>query len=78
VEGVHRQPTRTASRRGRALATTDASGNWSFKDLIAGAYTIRIVQQTGYPHHADDGQFHVHPHRRADEDGLLFGEKKLT
>jgi hypothetical protein len=61
------------------FVTSDALGNWLFKDLLAGTYTIRVVQQSGYSRTTPTtGSFSFALTAGQTRTGLLFGEKKLA
>ena len=57
---------------------TDGSGNWSFKDLIAGTYRVRVVQQTGWTRTTPSVGYHgVTLTSGQTSTGKLFGEKHV-
>jgi hypothetical protein len=62
---------------GERFATTDASGYWSLKDLVAGTFVVRVVQQSGYTRTTPTtGNFTFTLGAGQAKTGLLFGEKK--
>ncbi|MEA2707662.1 MAG: hypothetical protein QOF78_263 [Phycisphaerales bacterium] len=64
---------------GESNVLSDASGNWSFKQLLAGTYKLRIVQQTGWTRTTPTSGYHsVTLASGASATGKLFGEKKLA
>jgi len=57
---------------------TDTSGNWSFKDLSAGTYRVRVVQQTGWSRTTPtSGYFSLTLGNGASSTGRVFGERKI-
>ena len=58
---------------------TDASGNWTFKDVVAGTYKVRVVQQTGWTRTTPtSGYYSVTLSSGGSSTGKLFGEKKTA
>ena len=57
--------------------TTSSSGSWSFKNLAAGTYRVRVVQQTGWTRTTPTSGYHsVTLSSGGSSTGKLFGEKK--
>jgi uncharacterized delta-60 repeat protein len=56
---------------------TDSGGKWSFANLTAGTYRIRVVQQSGWTRTTPtSGSFDVTLSNGTVRDGLLFGQKR--
>jgi hypothetical protein len=60
---------------------TDSRGNWSFRNLSAGSYTVRVVQQSGWSRTTPTtgtpaGAFTVTLSSGQAKTGLLFGQKR--
>jgi len=52
-------------------------GNWSFKNLFAGTYKVRVVKQTGWTLTTPTtGYFSITLAAGGSSTGKLFGEKK--
>jgi hypothetical protein len=57
---------------------TNAAGNWSFSNLAAGSYVIRVSQQSGYTRTTPTaGSYAVSLTAGQSRTAVLFGEKKL-
>ncbi len=57
---------------------TDSAGNWAFKDLLAGKYTVRVVQPSTYKRTAPSAGYYSLTLLAAQlKTGVNFGEKKL-
>ena len=62
---------------GENSVLSDSSGNWKFKTLAAGSYTIRVVQQSGWVRTTPTtGTFAVTLSSGGSATGKLFGEKR--
>jgi hypothetical protein len=60
-------------------ALSDAAGNWSFKNLAAGTYRIRIVQQSGWTRTTPASGYHLLTLSSGQaRTGLLFGERRVV
>jgi hypothetical protein len=59
---------------------SDSNGNWKFKDLAAGTYVVRIVQQSGYMRTTPTGAgtYTITLSAGQSATGKLFGEKKIA
>jgi hypothetical protein len=57
---------------------TDASGNYSFKDLVAGTYRVRVVQQSGWTRTTPTAGYHsITLTSGQTSTGRLFGERRV-
>jgi len=58
---------------------TDAAGNWSFKNLAAGTYRVRVVQQSGWTRTTPTaGYYSVTLTSGQASTGKLFGERRIA
>lgn len=57
--------------------TTDASGNWSFKDLVAGTCKVRVIKKPTFKT-TTVSSFSVTLTSGQTKTGLLFGEQKIA
>ncbi len=63
---------------GDKLATTDADGNWSFTNLVAGTYSVRVVQRAGTATTTPTGGvLTITLAAGQTAAGKLFGEKRI-
>jgi hypothetical protein len=64
---------------GERSILTDSSGNWSFKDLSAGTYLLRVVQQSGWKRTAPStGSFSVTLTSGKTATNKRFGEQRTV
>jgi hypothetical protein len=64
---------------GEKSVLSSSSGAWSFKDLAAGTYRVRIVQQTGWARTTPTSGYHsVTLAAGKTSTGKLFGERKIA
>jgi O-glycosyl hydrolase len=62
---------------GELFATSDTSGNWTIKNILAGTRTLRIVQKTGFKATTPaGGKTSLTLTGGVNRTGFLFGEKK--
>ena len=62
---------------GERSVLTDSSGNWSFRDLLAGTYVVRVVQQSGWTRTAPSGgSFTITLTSGQSSTGRLFGQRQ--
>jgi hypothetical protein len=60
-------------------ALSDSAGKWSFKDLVAGSYRVRTVQQSSWKPTTPKAGYHlVTLTSGACVSGKLFGERKIV
>jgi hypothetical protein len=63
---------------GERSTLTDSSGNWSFRDLSAGMYRVRVVQQIGWSRTTPTSGYHsITLGNGGSSTGRTFGERKI-